>query len=376
VVPHFRSRLELTAETPIFRMGAADAARRARAGTAVADLTLEQSLADVRRDVKHAYFALLSAEAGLTVAHEALEQAQAHRRLVDDLVQAGRATRLDQLQGDVEVEQASIAAADAADARELAAASLLRTLGGSGVQASRRSGVQDEAGQNDQRPQVPAVPAERLNARTPERLTLVPPPPELGPSPDEARALAAVEQRADVRALAAQVQAAEAGVRLARAQTTPSINLVAGYALQTPSAFVASSSWNTGLNLVLPLGQRVQAREDGREATARAAAARAALEELRQGAALEIQQALSALRSARRRREASTRAVAAAEEALRISELRFQVGRATGLEVAAARAALNRARLDGVRALYDWYTGLADLERATGEPVPALGRER
>src|SRR5439155_535081 len=119
---------------------------------------------------------------------------------------------------------------------------------------------------------------------------------EPGPPPPETEALAATEQRPDIRALAAQAEVADQAAKLARAQAAPSINLSAGYALQTPSAFVARSSWTTGLRLVLPLGMTVQARFDAREATARAAAARAALEELRQGAALEVRQALSAVR--------------------------------------------------------------------------------
>jgi outer membrane protein len=344
VTPPSRLRMELTAETPLFHAGAASAARRARSEVTAADLGYEQALADVRRDVKHAYFALLAAEAGLSVAQEGLEQARTHRRLVDDLVQAGRAARIDQLQGDVEVAQAETAAADAADARDLAAAALRRFLG---------------------------QPAPLTSAEAPP--LAVAPAGEPGPPPDEEKALAAAEERPDIRALAAQVQIAEAGARLARSQTAPSVNLAAGYAFQTPSAFVARSSWNTALTLVLPIGAGARAKADAREATARAGAARVALEELRQGAALDVRQALSAIRSARRRRESAARAVTAADESLRITELRFQAGRATSLEVAAARASLNRSRLDELRALYDWHTGLADLEHATGAPVLATG---
>ena len=280
------------------------------------------------------------------MAQEGLEQARAHRRLVDDLVQAGRAARIDQLQGDVEVEQAATAAADAGDARDLAAAVLRRLLG---------QPAHPEAGT-------------RASALAP---LAVAPVGEPGPPPDEARALAAAERRPDIRALAAQVEVAQAGARLARSQAAPAVNLAAGYALQTPSAFVARSSWNTALTLVVPLGVGARAKADAREASARAGAALVALEELRQGAELEVRQALSAIRSA----QSAARTVAAAEEALRISELRFQAGRATSLEVAAARASLNRARLDALRALYDWHTGLADLEHATGEPSATLGSE-
>ena len=55
-----------------------------------------------------------------------------------------------------------------------------------------------------------------------------------GPEPDEVAALASIDRRPDVRALTAQVEAAEVGARLVRAQTAPSIDLALGYALQTP----------------------------------------------------------------------------------------------------------------------------------------------
>lgn len=335
VVPRSRLRLEVAAETPVLRAGASRAAQRFRATRRAAEAELAEALADLRRDVKHAYFALLAAEAGMVITREGAEQARAHRRLVEDLVVAGRATRLDQLQGDVEVEEAVGAAADAAEGRELAAAALNRLLGRSLTQAIALA-----------------------TAAEPGRV------------PEEADALGRIELRPDVRALTAQVDAAEAGAALARLQAAPGLSLATSYALQTPSAFIARSSWTAGLTLTWPLGAGIRARSDAREATARAAAARAALAELREGAALEVRQALHAIRSAQRRREAALRSSAAAEEALRITELRFQAGRATGLEVAGARAALNRARVDGYRSLYDWHTGLADLERATGAPLP------
>lgn len=337
VVPQSRLRLELAAQVMLFRPGGSRAAERFRAAQRVAEAEFERGLADLRRDVRHAYYVLLAADAAVGVAREGAEAARAHRRLIDDLVTAGRATRLDQLQGDVAVEEAAGAAAEAVEGRELAAASLNRLLG---------------------RPL-----AEPLG---------VAPAAELAGMPEESAALALIERRPDVRALVAQVESAEAGARLAALQAAPGVGLSTSYALQTPSAFVARSSWTAALALTWPLGVGGRIRSEAREAAARAAAAREALAELRAGAALEIRQALHAVRAAQRRREAAQRMAAAAEEALRITELRFQSGRATGLEVAGASAALNRARLDGLRARYDGYTALADLERATGEPLPGL----
>jgi outer membrane protein len=338
VVPRSRLRLDLAAEMALFRPGGASAEQRFRAASRAAEADYARTLSDLRRDVKHAYFALLTADAAVAVAREGAEQARAHRRLVDDLVTTGRATRLDQLQGDVEVEESAGAAADAEEGRDLAAAALNRMLG---------------------RPLAESI--------------TVAPAKEPGPTLGEGEALALIDRRPDVMALAARVEAAEAGARLARLQSAPGLSLSTSYALQTPSAFIARSSWAAGLTVTWPLGMGMRAKSDAREAAAHAGAARAALTELREAAALEVRQSLYAVRSARRRRAAAQRTAAAAEEALRITELRFQAGRATGLEVTAARAALNRARLEGFRALYDWHTGLADLERATGAALPVLG---
>ena len=119
----------MTAETSLFRIGASGAARRVRAATAAAVLGFEQALADLRRDVKGAYTTWRPPTRGTAVARQGLEQAQARRRLVDDLVQAGQAALIDQLQADVQVEEAVMAQADAAEGRDLAAARLLQLLG-------------------------------------------------------------------------------------------------------------------------------------------------------------------------------------------------------------------------------------------------------
>jgi outer membrane protein TolC len=192
---------------------------------------------------------------------------------------------------------------------------------------------------------------------------------EPDPDADVAAAPDLVLRRPDIRALAAQVEATKLAIGLIQVQSAPAVDLAVGYALQTPSAFVAGSSWSAGLTLTIPLGARPRVAAEAREIAARASAARVALAELEQGSRLELQQSLQSMRAARRRRASADRAVAAAAEALRIAELQFQRGRATSLELNAAGAALQRHRLDSLRALFDWHIAAADLERAMGVPV-------
>src|SRR5207237_654735 len=93
--------------------------------------------------------------------------------------------------------------------------------------AARRARA--EAAAADAR-ELAAAALNRLIGRPLGQPLAVAPVEEPGLPPPEPEALAAAEQRPDVRALAAQAAVAEEGAKLARAQAAPSVNLTAGYA--------------------------------------------------------------------------------------------------------------------------------------------------
>lgn len=81
----------------------------------------------------------------------------------------------------------------------------------------------------------------------------------------------------------------------------------------------------------------------------------------------QVRQAFATLNAASERVAATVKAVAAAEEALRIVNLRYREGMATALEVAMADLALQQAQLAHLQAVYDHEIAKAAFDCATGE---------
>ena len=67
--------------------------------------------------------------------------------------------------------------------------------------------------------------------------------------------------------------------------------------------------------------------------------------------------------------DAQAPVVEEAAEAVRIAELNFAEGLATGLDVSTAQVALSQAKTNRSQALHDCVVSLAQLDRALGENV-------
>jgi outer membrane protein len=335
VVPRDRLKLELRAQQTLFQAGQGLAERHAVATESAADLQLQRAEDDLARDVARAFFGALAARAAADTAAHGAAQARSALERVEALLAAGRATPGERLQADAEWAEAERAVRAAEHGVTLADAGLNRVLG---------------------RPLLAPV-------------SVVPPAGPPLPVPDQDEAVtAALRARADVEALRQQARAAEAGVGLARLAGRPVVTAGGGYALQTPSAFIARSSWDASVAVTLPLWDGGRTRLQATEAGERAAAARSALSELEGAVALQVLQARLGALDAQDRIDTLRRATTAAAELLRATELRLNTGRATALELVTARATLRRAELDEARARYDLQIAWADLRHAMGTP--------
>lgn len=81
---------------------------------------------------------------------------------------------------------------------------------------------------------------------------------------------------------------------------------------------------------------------------------------------LEVQQAYVGLKEAQKRIETKQAAIEQAEESLKIAEARYEAGMGTNLAVFDAVVALNKAKINNVKALYDYKISKAQLEKAMG----------
>lgn len=281
---------------------------------------------------ERAFLLLLAAQEETGVAAKNLVAAESHLKVANERFAARVAARFDVLRAEVQVEEARQEAIRADGSLLAAHALLLQALG-------------LESGEYAAVPPAGSPPAR----------------PPLGSLLADARRL-----RPDLEALGLQVEAAEEGLRVARAERLPSLAAFAEYLHAEPESRTLFSRWAVGASLSLPVldGGRAAARRA--EAAAALVQARAAFDAQLRLVESEVRQAHARGASAEAQVLVSARRVAQAEELLRLAEVRFAGGVGTATEVADAQASLARARHGATRAGADQGIAAAELALAVG----------
>lgn len=176
-----------------------------------------------------------------------------------------------------------------------------------------------------------------------------------------------IKSRPDVALLAKKTEQAKIRIGIASSKRFPSISLVGNYGSRAGSGMNGNEEvWETGVVVSLNIF-------DGGMTSAEIKKERIlyerAREELRQAelrADTEIKNALSLLKEAEHRIDASEKAVAQSEEALRIEELKYKTGAGNITDVLLAQSAMSIAQANYYQALYDYNASLIEYRRATG----------
>ncbi len=176
----------------------------------------------------------------------------------------------------------------------------------------------------------------------------------------------AFHNRPDLQSIRKKLEAAEESVELARKGYYPHVTGSAGYGFSGED-FPLQEGWNVGAFLNVPLFSGFETRYAVEGARATLEVLRANESSLRQSIRLEVEQALSNLREARERREATLVAVRQAEENAELAEGRYDAGVGNPIEVTDALVSLSNARTAYASALADCRIAQAELERAVGE---------
>ena len=277
----------------------------------------------------------------LEFSQKALEE---HLKQVDDLVAANKAAKVDRLRTEVrlaDLQQRLVRERNVLEIQGRVLANLL--------------GLSDESHSLSAAGQLKAEPS---------------PPPAL-----EASLSDAYEQREDYLAARAALEAQAKTVDAARAGHSPTVSLVGSYGGRwTPDASEQPSSTDTsddvgvvGVAADIPLfeGGRIDARV--RQEQARLAAARHRLRELKLQIRLDVETAILNIRSASERIQAIEKAVALAQESLRIERQKYDLSRGSITDVLDAQSALLDSQTNYFRALADYDTATAQLALAVGE---------
>jgi outer membrane protein len=185
----------------------------------------------------------------------------------------------------------------------------------------------------------------------------------------------AQQNRAELRSLAANVDALKRSAKVARAGYYPSLSAFADgiYANPNQRKFPASDewfpTWDVGARLTWSPNDALSTKSGAADADAKIAAIEAQRQAAMDGIVLEVQQAWTAVKEADYAIDTSARQVASAEEAYRVARELFNAGRATSTMLTDAETDLVRARLEVLNANVDAKTARVRLEHAIGRDV-------
>ncbi|CAM3432228.1 TolC family protein [Corallococcus sp. ZKHCc1 1396] len=296
----------------------------------------QQVLQDVLRNVRTAYFNVLTQKALLGVARETLQSEEARLNQVNASVQVGTRPEIDLLQQRTARANAQVQLIRAQNAYATAKAQLNQTMG---VESSTDYTVQDVT--------VAAIPGE-------DELL-------------DALVLRALESRPDVAARERQVRAQELQVKVTKGGHWPSLSATGNASDVGENPFNGSTlSVSGGLSLSWALFQGGLVNAQTREANANLRDIQAQKDALRQQVRLQVEQARLNVVATREALTAADEAQVNARERLRLAEGRYRAGVGNIIEVSDAQVAFTNAAAQQVQATYDLATSRAELARALG----------
>ncbi|MEC3912932.1 TolC family protein [Sphingobium sp. CR2-8] len=291
-----------------------------------AELQAAVAASDIRLQVTQLYVEAIAAERRLVTARDQARIAAEVLRGAGVRVQAGRASPLEQQRADVTRINADANVERLARLADAARANLARRIGRP-IDGTLDAGLLD-----------------RLPAST-----FGPLPP---PQTEGTLALAAAD---------ADLAIADAGIRLARANRVPDLNV--GPALRRLEA-TNDTAAVFAISIPIPLFN------NGRAAIAQASAERTQAEAMRRVTALDVEQAITdaqaeAANAATTARAAAGPALAAAQEAARIARIGYREGKFGQLDLLDAERTLAETRVAAIDALANYQNARARLERLT-----------
>lgn len=311
-------------------------ARAAKRMQTAAELETEQARQDLILRVVQAYYGVEVARENLAAASEAVKTAEASAKRLESMHATGMVVESDYLGAKVFLAQMKDREIRARNGYELA-----------------RMGLARETGMS-------------LDARPEPGETLGEPAAMENRSAEEWEKLAA-ENRPALRAMAMQEEAAAAGKKAARSELGPKAGLFGGYERDAQTmGGPAGTNWVAGARVEINLFAGGADRARMAEAAANANRAKHSLEWMRSGVMLEVRQAFLDEQAAEQRAAAARDAVEQSREGLRIVNNRYEAGLTSLTELLRAHTAQLDAQTGYLAALHDWHVARAQLERSAG----------
>ena len=300
----------------------------------IADLNLNRIQQQTTLNATVAYFDVLHAQSMVQLCAETVDSFTAHLHNVQAFMDAGIVTKSDLLRTQVEVANAAENLIKAKNGYDLALANLNNILG------------------------LPLSSA--LNVK--ENLAYVQYDNSL-----ENCTQSALEKRPEIAMANLNSEIAKKGIDLAKSGYWPTVSLV-GIMDMNDTDFLGTKNNNWSVNLIsswkLNTGGQTQAKVSQARTSQEKAAEVAA--QVQEGISLEVRQAYLSLKEAEQRMQTNRLVVDAANEDVRLNQLRYQAGMETNLNVIDAQLALTKAKTNYISSMYDYNVSMAKLQKAIG----------
>jgi outer membrane protein len=313
----------------------------AKLGVDVAEIKRKSAQRDVAYQVTEAYYRLLQAKRMADIAQKSVEQIEAQVRRARTFFARGAVARNDVLRADLGLAAAQQRLIQAKGGVTLARGRLATLMGRS---PDSEIDAIDLPGEPLVEPPVPATQAEQR----------------------------AVEARFEIKELAAHINQAEAGVRMAKSKMLPQVNAVANYTRGSSSLVSLPESWFIGATASWDIwegGSTYNAIGESKTRLAQALATKRKAEDMIR---LDARRAHVGVTTAAEALDVAKHAVEQAEENFRIEQKRYESTSNTSFDVLDAETQLTTARGQHQAAIYDYVIAQSDLARAMGEKHPAL----
>ena len=329
----------LSASMDVFQGGARfDEIARSRADIVAAQARRETQRFNVTLQTKIFFFQALEQQDLLEVATRRIDQAEQSLDLTRRRALAGEATRSDTLRARLEL----------INARQNVLTSEVRTR-------AARFALGRHVGMSE--PVAPEIPDD-LDPR-PLRLS-------------EEEILASAEDQAPTVIAAEEgARASMAGLKAAQSAFLPTVRIRGGYTWANQGASFSGGdlSWNTNVTLSYSIFNRFTRGASIARAEYSDRVARFQAEDARLAARQNADGALRAVTTAERAIAIAHEAVAVSDEDLRVVRERYRLGVAIILDVITSQSSSDQARVDLVRARYDYLVARAELESILGREL-------
>ncbi len=314
--------------------------RRAELGISKArEKTAEHDAERVRQniifDVHQAYFGLVAAMEMETAIRGALSRAEEHLRIANTRKLAGAVPQADVVRAQVEVANARL---DLTSAQALVEASRGRLNTTMGLRVDTPLKVEAKAG----------------DILRPETIDL------------SQTLRHAIEARPEVRAAEQQLVAAERGINAARSAYGPRIRAEAGFGWRDENLFPNDKDWRVGASIDLPIFTGFSRKHRLARARADAAREKAELDRARQSVSQEVWAAYWKLKESFEAVRSTEALARDAQEALRLTGERYNVGAGTINDLLDSESSFARAEATRVRSVWEYQIAKSALDRAAG----------